>query len=45
VYLCRGLVLGDLPLWHALGSAAYLVALIAIGYRLAAASFKKRLIV
>jgi len=45
VYLCRGLVLGDLSLVHALGSAAYLVVLIAVGYRLAAASFKKRLLI
>jgi len=45
VYLCRGLVLGELSLWHAVASAAYLVVVIAIGYRLALASFKKRLIV
>jgi len=45
VYLCRGLVLGELATWHAIGSAAYLVALVVIGYRLAMTSFKKRLVV
>lgn len=45
VYLCRGLVLGHISVWHALVSSVYLVAVIAVGYRLAAASFKKRLVV
>jgi len=45
VFLCRGLVLGNLSLWPAVGSAVYLVALVGIGYWLAGISFKKRLIV
>jgi len=45
VYLCRGLVLGQLALWSALFSATYLVVLTAVGYRLSLKAFRKRLIV
>lgn len=45
VYLCRGLVLGIATLWPSLGSAAYLVALSALGYKLASTAYHRRLIV
>lgn len=45
VALCRGLVLGQLSLWPALGHALYLVALTAIGYLLARWTFTRRLVV
>jgi lipooligosaccharide transport system permease protein len=45
VHLCRGLVLGGLSLWSALGDAGYLVVLAGIGYLLAERTFAKRLVV
>jgi lipooligosaccharide transport system permease protein len=45
VYLCRGLVLGDLSFWHAVGSAAYLLCVGAIGYLVATRTYRKRLVV
>jgi lipooligosaccharide transport system permease protein len=45
VALCRGLVLGNLSLWPAVGHAAYLVALAGIGYVLASRTFRKRLVI
>jgi len=44
VSLCRGLVLGTASLWPAVGDAAYLVVVAAVGYRLARATFTKRLV-
>jgi lipooligosaccharide transport system permease protein len=45
VALCRGLVLGGLPFWPSVGDAAYLVALVGLGYWAAEHTFKKRLVV
>jgi lipooligosaccharide transport system permease protein len=45
VDLCRGLVLGTAELWPSIGDAAYLVILTLVGYRLARATFTKRLVV
>jgi lipooligosaccharide transport system permease protein len=45
VSLCRGLVLGQLSLWPALGHALYLVALTALGYLLARWTFTRRLVI
>jgi len=45
VALCRGLVLGDLSLWPALGHALYLVALAGLGYLVARRTFTRRLVV
>lgn len=45
VQLCRGLVLGNLSLWSALGDAAYLVALALAGSVLARVTFRRRLVV
>jgi lipooligosaccharide transport system permease protein len=44
VSLCRGLILGTATLWPAVGDAAYLVVVATIGYRLARATFTKRLV-
>jgi lipooligosaccharide transport system permease protein len=44
VSLCRGLVLGTASLWPAVGDAAYLVAVAAVGYWLARATFTRRLV-
>jgi lipooligosaccharide transport system permease protein len=44
VSLCRGLVLGTATLWPAVGDAAYLVAVSAVGYWLARGTFTKRLV-
>ncbi len=45
VYLCRGLVLGQLAFWPSVGSAAYLLAVAALGYLAATRSYARRLIV
>jgi lipooligosaccharide transport system permease protein len=45
VALCRGLVLGSAALWPSVLNAAYLVALVGIGYWLAKQSFTKRLVI
>ncbi|MGH9917775.1 MAG: ABC transporter permease, partial [Nitrososphaerales archaeon] len=42
--LCRGLVLGHLQLLSSLGHVAYLVALVAVGLRLGALSYRRRLV-
>jgi lipooligosaccharide transport system permease protein len=44
VTLCRALMLGHLQVWPALVHVAYLVALAGLGLRLAAASYRRRLI-
>ena len=44
VALCRGLVLGQLGAWAALGHGAYLAALIALGFRLAMVTYRRRLV-
>jgi lipooligosaccharide transport system permease protein len=44
VALCRGLVLGDLTLGPALAHALYLTALAAVGLRLGALTYRRRLI-
>jgi len=44
VTLCRGLVLGNLQLWPSVAHAAYLVGLVALGFRLAIGSYRRRLI-
>jgi len=44
VALCRGLVIGHVQTWPAVAHGAYLVALAALGVRLGAASYRRRLI-
>jgi lipooligosaccharide transport system permease protein len=44
VALCRGLVLGHLGAWEGIGHAAYLVALLALGVRLAMTTYRRRLV-
>lgn len=45
VALCRGLVLGQAPLWPSIGDAAYLVVVAGVGYFLAVRTFRRRLVV
>lgn len=45
VALCRGLVLGTLPLVPSLGDAAYLLGLAGLGYLLAGIAYRRRLVV
>jgi lipooligosaccharide transport system permease protein len=45
VNLCRGLVLGNLGFWSAVGDAAYLLTLIVGGYLIARITFRRRLVV
>jgi lipooligosaccharide transport system permease protein len=44
VALCRGLVLGHIGAWAALGHLAYLAAAIALGFRLALGTYRRRLV-
>ena len=44
VALCRGFVLGHLGVWGGIGHAAYLVALMALGFRLAMTTYRRRLV-
>ena len=45
VALCRDLTLGQVRLWADLGHAAYLCALVAVGYAVGRRTFAKRLVV
>jgi lipooligosaccharide transport system permease protein len=44
VALCRGLVLGHIGAWAAVGHSVYLGALIVLGFRLAMSTYRRRLV-